>query len=281
MTRVLHGLEKKALLPASFFFQGFVAASLFLLFVLAPPAFAELAIIQDHAFIDNRPSDDPLLSGGLYLSLEVTPTDSVGGSVALGAGTATYTSNNVGYPFAQPGSMAWDTGRDRFDYIQTVTPARLGDISGTFTFTITDINGTVTDTGNPLGYLEVLQFPTNLRFSNQSTAPTFTFTDPNTTPVPAGITRAYQLSIYEVVDSALVGVYDFPAQLTTTFVVPGGVLAAGKVYDFRAMIIDADNASIGQPIHDMTEDRSNGWAFGFTPLGPVPIPGAKAGPAPR
>ncbi len=249
-------------LSRGFFFQLLVVMFFSLLLAHTAAAFAvNLTVIQDHAFIDNRPTDDPLLTG-LNLNLEVTVTDSVGGNAALSGGTATFTSSNPSFPFS--GTMSWDSGRNRFVYTHIVTPAQFSSITGTFTFTITDANGTVQDTSHPLDYLEMLQFPTNMQFSNQSTTAAFTFTDPNPGP-PSGIIRAYQLQIYQVVSGNLVGVYASSYHLTPSFALPRGVLTIGHAYDFRVSIIDADIAEIGQAIHDATESRSNGWAFNFAP----------------
>lgn len=194
--------------------------------------------------------------------------------MALSGGTATFTSSNPSYPFTTPQSMGWHWDRDRFEYSHIVTSDQFPNISGTFTFTITDVNGTVQDISHLLDYLVapkfvLLDFPTNLMFSNNSTTPTFTFTDPNLAP-PKGITRAYQMEIIDA--STLAFHYSSGAQLSPSFTVPSGVLVVGNSYDFRAGIIDADTNEIGS-IHDPIEDRSDAWAFDFTPVStPVPEP---------
>lgn len=230
-------------------------------------AASTLTVISDHAFIDNRPSNDPLLTG-LNLNLDVRATDSVGGTAALLLGTATFVSSNPSYNLpATPMSLitSFPGGADWGATPPGVTVAEFPNIQGTFTFTVTDANGTVMDTSHPLDFLEVLGFATNLTFSNNSTTPTFSFTDPNAAPA-AGLTRFYEMRIY---DASLNQVFSSPVSTTPSFPVPPGILVAGHQYDFRANIGDADTAEIAAflagGIHDPTEDRSVAWALHFTP----------------
>src|SRR5207244_3430898 len=96
--------------------------------------------------------------------------------------TATGTSSNVAFPFG-PIPMALDfplsPGGASFGASFNLTPAQFSSITGTYTFHVCDTNGCVNDTTHNLDHPEVLLFPTNLAFSNQTTMPLFTMTDPN------------------------------------------------------------------------------------------------------
>jgi len=75
------------------------------LVLIASAAATSLTVINDRVIIDNRPSDDPLLIG-LNLNLNVTVTDSVGGTAAPLLGTGTFASSNPNYNLSTHMSVA-------------------------------------------------------------------------------------------------------------------------------------------------------------------------------
>jgi hypothetical protein len=250
------------------------------LFAFVRPTFATLTVVYDRAFIDNRPTvatagyNDPLLTG-LNLNLEIGVSDSVGGSAALSTGTASFTSSNPAYSLDT--SMSFDGALDATTAGFGATPpgvtvAQFPNIAGTFTYTVTDANGSIMDTSHNLSFLEALNFPT-FSFSNNSTTPTITLTDTNSAP-PSGITRAYDLRILNAGQDGS-AIFSFSPQLGNSFMVSAGVLIPGQPYDFRGQILDANTAEVAPflagGIHDPTEDRSVGWAFNFS-VAAVPEP---------
>jgi hypothetical protein len=253
--------------------RAFLKSCLFVipaLFSLTRPAAAtSITFLEDKAFIDNRPAGDPLLSQGLYLNLGVGFTD----TPLLGA-NATAMPSNASFPLVEPISLfsvPFGPGIADFENALSVNVSQFSSLSGTYTFTATDSNGSATDTSHNLDSLEALGFATNLTFSDHSATPLFTLTDPNSA-AGAGLTRAYDVLIY---DALLNQIFSFTPSLSGSFQVPSGVLLPGQHYDFRAEILDVDTAELAAlqagGIHDPTESRSNAWVV-FTPAAPVPEP---------
>jgi hypothetical protein len=234
------------------------------------PVLAALTIVNDQAFIDNRASTDPLLTG-LNLNLEVVVTDSVGGRAALLAtGVATFSSSNPGYSLATT-MFCCDTDPTQptvagFGATPAgVTPAQFPNITGTFTWSVSDANGSVLGTSHNLDLLEVLALPTNIAASNNTTTPTITWTDTNAAP-PAGYIRGYDFKIY---DAGFNQIYKGTAGTAASFAVPSGVLTAGQLYHLRTEILDAKISELNDPLHNPVESRSVGWSDFL----PVPLPG--------
>jgi len=258
---------------------GAITLTLGVLCLLASPALATLTAVYDRAFIDNRPTiatagyNDPLLIG-LNLNLEIGVTDSVGGSAALSTGTASVVASNPAYSLSTPMSFlgGLDASSAAFGAAAGVTVAQFPNIAGTFTYTVSDANGSVMDTTHNLNFLEALNFPT-FTFSDLSTTPLVTLIDTNPAP-PSGITRAYELRVLNAGQDDN-PIFSSSAQLSPAFSIPAGILIPGHSYDFRGHIKDVNTAEIapflaGTSTNDPTEDRSVGWSFGFTP---VPEPG--------
>ncbi len=147
-----------------------------------------------------------------------------------------------------------------------VTTGLFPSITGTFTFTVSDANGTVTGTSHNLDLLEVLALPADFGISDSGTTPVITFADPNAA-APDGYTRGYDVKLN---DSALNRIYEFPFALTPSFAVPGGILTEGQLYHVRAEIVDAKNSELNDTLHNPIMSRSVGW----TQVTPVPLPGS-------
>jgi len=94
---------RKMIVPASLVL-GVVACCLPL------SAYPTPTILNDLAFIENRPADDIFGITGLRLQLDVNATDSGGQGALTGAGANTKaTSSNVNFPFAQPVTVPFNS----------------------------------------------------------------------------------------------------------------------------------------------------------------------------
>src|SRR5262252_3162877 len=72
-------------------------------FCLPSNTHADPTIVNDLAFIDNRPADDIFGLHGLFLQLDVAATDTGGSGALTGPGAKTQaTSSNATFPFPQP-----------------------------------------------------------------------------------------------------------------------------------------------------------------------------------
>jgi hypothetical protein len=175
--------------------------------------------------------------------------------------------------------MPWVPAHQRFGAEPPVNSYPLSDFSGTYTFTVTDVDGivnTVMGTSHQLTNPEELSFPTHLQISNNSTTPTFSFTDPNSAP-PSGETRAYGIQIYAAGEEPNGLVYSSKILTGPSSTVPSGILTAGDSYDFEARIIDANSTELTAfqnqtSTHNPEDANSRSWAFGFTPLYVAPVP---------
>ncbi len=242
------------------------------LFVLAGPGYA-LTITDVSAFVRNRPADDIYGHTGLTLEVGVSATDP-GGTAALtgpGAG-ATATASNLNFPFTNPFNLVNDPLNDPvmggvgFDSWLPITQSQFPNITGTYTTTVTNTSAaTATITSHNLDKLEVLQFPTNLAFSNNSTTPVFSFKDANGPPGP-NLLRQYVMRIYDDTKSFM---FIQVISSTPSFTVPAGALQPGEEYFFRAEIRDSDTTEpVG--IQETRESASIEYAT-FQPS-PVPEP---------
>jgi hypothetical protein len=180
------------------------------------------------------------------------------------------------FPFTKPivmAGIAFGPGQFDFGATELITnpSTQLAGLAGTYTFTVNDSNaGSAQDPSHNLSLLEILGFPTNFQFSDHSTTPTVTFTDPNAPPT-SGVTRFYDWRVLPagMDSSALCGNF----VLSPTFIIPSGCLSPGQSYDFRIQINDALTADLNsQSIHDPTQSRSVGWDFGFRTAATVPEP---------
>ena len=245
-----------------------------LLLILPILTHADPVVTQDLAFIDNRPADDPFGRTGLNLNLTIKATDA-GGSSALPNGSVTATSSNSAFPFGQPISVPLNAvypiinGAEFTRNNIRITPSQFPDVTGNYTFTVTNTSSqSVTSTSHNLDKPEVISLPTNLAFSDQSTTPTFTFTDPNPTSMgDLVLNRKYQVEIltYDPPKTLLIssGILTSPS-----YTVPVNTLTPGVNYIFRAISWDFDPADYsGAPLHSNGENR----AIAYATFPPVPI----------
>lgn len=248
-----------------------------LLIILPIPAHSAPTITEDWAFIDNRPTDDLLLYPGLRLNLSVRATDP-GGVPALtdpGSG-ATVVSSNSGFPFITPRTVPLNTvfpiiGGAEFTTLPTLTGiGQFPLVTGTYTYTVTNTSvQSAVSTSHNLDKPEVIPFPSNLAFSDQSTIPVFTFVDPDPTPNITGLVRRYQIEIF---DDSKTNILRSDVLLATSFAVPSGILEAGKDYYFRADSWDFDITETAETTHSRTENRALAYATFHTAQTAVPEP---------
>lgn len=243
-----------------------------LLLILPVLALAAPVVTQDLVFIDNRPVDDPWGRTGLNLNLTVKATDA-GGSGALTGGSVTATANNFTYPFTQPINVGLNAvyplinGAEFTRNNISITESQFSDVSGTYTFKVTNTSNEITySTSHYLDKLEVIPLPTNLTFSDQSTTPLFTFTDPDPTPNVTNLLRRYQVEIFDF--STKVNILSSDLLLIPSFLVPTGTLAFDTEYIFRAVSWDFDSTEPGG-LHSRGENR----AIEYATFQPVPEPG--------
>jgi hypothetical protein len=222
-------------------------------------------------FIDNRPADDIFGKTGLKLNLTVKATDILG-SGALAGGSVTATASNSTYPYSQPISVGLNAvypitnGAEFTNNSIPITTSQFPNITGTYTFTVTNTSSqSVTSTSHNLDKLEVIQLPTNLAFSDYSTTPLFTFTDPDSTPNVAELLRRYQVEIFDF--STKVNIFSSDLLLTPSFLVPTGLLAFDTEYYFRSVSWDIDSTEPGG-LHSRAENRAIEYATFHT----VPVP---------
>jgi hypothetical protein len=242
-----------------------------LLLILPIPTHADPTITKDWAFIDNRPADDPFQTG-LRLNLSVRAIDPLG-SGALSGGTVNATSSNGGFPFLQPVNIPLNAvfpiiGGAEFTRLLSIAQSDFSNVTGTYTFTVTNTSlESAVMTSHNLDKPEVIAIPINLTFSNNSTTPIFTFTDPDPSPNVNGVNRRYQVDIF---DASLTNIFESPTLFTTSFAVPFGLLQAGQTYWFRADSLDYDPSEfIG---YETEAARVENRAIEWTTFQPVPEP---------
>ncbi len=214
----------------------------------AEPAVAGGPIITgEGTLIENRPPGDLFGSSGLFLSLRASvqhPSGAAGFSGPPAGATAEASDNN--FPFANPVTLSeLEAFPSELYFIELlpITPADFATINGRYRYRVTDVNGD-TDTllGHNLNRMEVIPLPTNLAVSNQTTAPIFTFTDPDPSPNVAGLLRVYHVWI---INDLLQGVAKFPppgGSPTPAIQIPPGVMCPCRKYYLRAESVDADTA---------------------------------------
>ncbi len=254
-----------------------VYAALGVLVFFPVPALSTTTITQDLAFIDNRPSGDIFGFPGLRLNLTINGTDT-GGSGALagpGSGTTAVSSNpNFSVLFSQPVNVPLNAvfpiiGGAEFTRILPLNNGS-GDfpnVTGTYTFTMTNTSSeTTSSTSHNLDKLEIIPIPTNLAFSDQTTTPVFSFSDPDPTPDLADLLRRYQVHIF---DDTKTNIFQSANQATPSFTVPPGILEEGRSYFFRAIIWDFDSTEPGG-LHSRGENRSMEYATFQAPSVPEP-----------
>ena len=244
-------------------------------------AHADPTIVNDLAFIDNRPADDIFGTTGLRLSLDVNATDTNGQSALTGPGAGTKaTSSNAGFPFSQPVTLPVNSFFGLLGVEFTAIPAlpsgsaSFPNVTGTYNYTVTNTSAqTASVTSHNLDKPEVIPIPTGLGTNNNSTTPVFSFTDPNPTPGISGLARRYDFFIYDGVTKA--AIYEFGAATghlspTPSFDVPAGLLLPGHPYFLNAASVDVDTTEPSSTVNISWENRSREF-LAFTPT-PVPEP---------
>ncbi len=239
-----------------------------LVFFLPIPAHTTPTITTDWAFIDNRPSDDIFGYTGLRLNLTVKATDPGGVPALTGPGSgARVISSNPGFPFLQPLNVPLNAvfpiiGGAEFTTLPPLTGiGQFPNVTGTYTFTVKNTSSeTATSTSHNLDKPEVIPFPTNLAFSDNSTTPIFTFTDPDPIPDIEGLLRQYWVEIFDDSKTNIFQSNVFFSDATVSFAVPLGILKPGETYFFRANIADGDITEPSGPMHSRLENRSMDYA---------------------
>jgi hypothetical protein len=224
----------------------FATALVLVLFTIVP-THSQPVITQDYAFIENSPAGSIIGPPGLQLELLLNVTDPGGLPALTGAGSSERaTSTNPSFPFSQPINMAFGSGAFPVagggQFVSVFLLSGVGQfpaVTGTYIFMVTDTGSqSATATSHSLDKAEVIPLPTGLTFSDNSTTPVFTFTDPNPTPGVTGLVRRYSMDILDSTKKAI-----FSADrnsLTSSFTVPAGLLQVGQEYYFRADSLDFD-----------------------------------------
>lgn len=238
-----------------------------LVLFLPVPGLSTPTVTQDLAFIDNRPSDDIFGFSGLRLNLTITATDTGGSGALTGPGSGvTAVSSNPGFSvlFSQPVNVPLNAvfpiiGGAEFTRLLPLNNG-IGDfpnVTGTYTFTVTNTSSeSISSTSHDLDKLEIIPLPTNLAFSDQTTTPVFTFSDPDPTPDLADLFRRYQVHIF---DDTKTNIFLSAFQVTPSFTVPSGILEEGRTYYFRAISMDFDQLEPGG-LHSRLENRAMAYA---------------------
>jgi len=256
-----------------------VVSSILASLLLILPILAHTApvVFKDLAFIDNRPADDPWGKIGLNLNLNVKATDAGGSGALTGPGSGvTATASNPSYPFTEPTVLNLNAvfpiigGAEYTRNNLSITEGQFSAVTGTYLFQVTNTSAESTSsTSHYLDKPEVIPLPTNLAFSDQSTTPVFSFTDPDPTPDLNDLFRRYQVEIF---NSTLGNIFQSDFLLTPVFAVPIGILDYGMNYYFRAVSWDFDSTETDFAIHSRAENRAIAYAT-FQPIQSVPEPG--------
>jgi hypothetical protein len=243
------------------------AALTSLLLILPIPTHSAPVITGDWAFIDNRAPDDIFSNSGLRLNLTVRATDAGGVPALTGPGSgATVVSSNPGFPYPTPRNVPLNAvfpiiGGAEFTTLPALTgESQFSKVTGTYTFRVTNTSlDWAESTSHNLDKPDVIDLPTGLAFSNYSTTPVFSFTDPDPTPDITGLVRRYQVDIFDATTKT--NIYQSPSNLTLPlYEVPPGILEVGKSYYFRADIMDIDSTETGGTIHSRLENRAIEYA---------------------
>lgn len=246
---------------------------IWVLFTIAVPAYSTPSIISDWAFIDNRSENDIWGIKGLRLTIGLIATDPGGISALTGSGSEEEAMpNNVAYPYLEPIPLGLDlynpvSGGGQFVTFPNIPKiSEISNFTGTYDFTVTNTNSEdATSTSHDLDKPTVVPIPEDLSFSNFSTTPVFTFTDPNSTPSLEDLGRIYSMSIY---DNTKTFLYSSAWLATPSFTVPDGILEPGMDYFFRAISADYDTTEEGG-MHTRLEGRATEFET-FTTAVPEP-----------
>jgi hypothetical protein len=258
----------------------FSAALCSLLLILPLAAHADVVTIdRDWAFIDNRPADDIFGFTGLRLNLTVRALDDPGGYAALtGLGSSTQaTASNGSFPFLQPVTYSNPndffpvSGGAEFTRLLPIGGNPFSSVTGTYTYTVMNINGDIaTSTTHNLDKPDVIPIPTNLAFSDHSTTPVFTFSDPDDTDGPAGLGRRYLVEIFDGTTKINIFSSDVLTEPYLDFKLIDPILEAGKTYYFRAVSFDFDSTETSSSVHTRMENRAIEYAtFNVPELGTI------------
>jgi len=129
-------------------------------------------------------------------------------------------------------------------------------ITGVLTITATDRNGaTAKKQSNNLDHVRKIRATLNIRFSNETISPALVW-DPN---IDA---EEYYLRIYQLSNQK--EVFRSPRLKSTSYQVPGHVMAVGTGYVFRILAHDYDVCS-QHASGFCVENRSSTWRRDFTP----------------
>lgn len=255
-----------------------VCAALCSVLLIVPiPAHADPTITRDWAFIDNRASDDIFGITGLRLNLTVKAIDAGGVPALTGPGSgAIVVSSNPGVPFSTPRNVPLNAvfpivGGAEYTTLPPLTGiSQFPNVTGTYTYTVTNTSSQSTpSTSHNLDKPEVIPIPTNLAFSNNSTTPIFTFTDPDPSPDIPGVNRRYQLNIF---DASKTSIFESDVLQTASFTVPAGILEAGKTFYFRANSLDFDPSELIGGVEPLIHSRVENRAIEYATFQPVPEP---------
>ena len=239
-------------------------------------SYATPTIVNDFAFIENRPADDIFGITGLRLQLDVNATDSGGSGALTGPGAkAQATPSNGSFPFAQPVPLPFNSFFGLFGVEFTTNLLLSGGVTdfskvtGTYDFTVTNTSAqSALDTSHNVDKPEVLPIPTGLHTSDLSTTPVFSFTDPNPTPGIAGLVRRYDVFVHDGITKNVI--LDFALSSgsfssTPSFIIPPGLLLPGHPYFLRALSLDIDTTETITTLHPRIENRANEF-LSFTPV---------------
>jgi len=242
-------------------------------------AHATPSIVNDAAFIDNRPADDIFGVHGASLQLDIAVTDSGGSGALTGPGAGTQaTSSNASFPFTQPVTVPLNSffgllgAEFTANLLLSGGAADFSKVTGTYGFTVTNTSAqTASVTSHNLDKPELIPFPTGLGTNNSSTTPVFSFTDPSPTPGITGLARRYDFFIFDGITRN--AIFEFAAttgnlSLTPSFTAPDGLLLPGHAYFFSAPSIDIDTTEPSSSV----EIRWEGRAREFLPFSPTPEP---------
>jgi hypothetical protein len=254
----------------------FVALSSLVL-ILPFAAHADPTITKNWAFFDNRASDDIFGITGLRLNLSVKALGD--GVYPLSNATALPSNANffLTFPALSPlipideNVVFPITGGAEFTRLPNLSLVvdPLSKVGGTYEYTVTDTNlKTDVSTSHILDKYEVIPIPTNLAFSNNSTTPVFTFTDPDPIPDVAGVNRRYQVDIF---DASKTNIFQSDVLSTPGFGVPIGILEVGMLYYFRAVSLDFDPSELIGGV-ETERSRVENRAIEYAEFHPVPEP---------
>jgi len=229
-------------------------------------AFGVPLITNSLVYVDNRPLNDPFGHGGLTLHAELGVTDPSGTPARTGPGAASAaTSNNPNFPFPQPFPLPLNLpapipgGADFINFLP-ITAADFPNIVGNYTLGVRNTALEVARITNVLLKPEILQLPTDIVASDDSTTPTITWTDPN--PLVPGLGRTYQI---QLIDDSLTIFFTGGISLTPSIAVPPGLMTPGREYLVRVNIFDVDLSQPSVPVPNPRVALARDY-LAFTPV---------------